>query len=178
MGVVVERSRGKILLAFLGSVGFVVLSLAILTVGSASSLVVGVLGALTFGAFAVGWLLILFRGGPGLVLDDDGFEDHSSGVAVGRVPWTDVTSVDRWGAFGSAFVVVRVRDPAVYLARLSWLARPAAWANWRMVGSPVTLGSVGLRTGFDHLHGLLQDGFERHRLRPRRAFDDDVGGHR
>ena len=178
MPVVVQRSRVKIVLAVLGCVGFVALSLLLLALGSAASRVVGVLGVLTFGAFGVGWLTLLFRGGPGLVVDDEGFDDGSSGVSVGRVEWSDVTTVDTWGVLGSSFVVVRVRHPRAYLARLGWLWRPAAWANWRLVGSPVTVGSVGLRTGFDGLHELLLEGFEQYRLRPRRAFDDGVGGPR
>ena len=149
--VVVERSRVK--------------ALAIIAQGSGLTLIVGALGVLTFAGFGAAWILTLLRAGPGLVVDDTGFDDHSSGVAVGRVPWADVTSMSEWSAFGRSSVVVTVRDPEVYLARLGRLARLAATANRRLVGSPVTVASSGLKTSFASLSTLLREGFEQYHLR-------------
>ena len=62
-------------------------------------------------------------------------------------------------------VVVTVREPTVYLARLGRLARLAGAVNVRWFGSPVTVGSVGLQTTFANLSKLLHEGFERYHLR-------------
>jgi len=161
--VVVERSRAKSALALLGCAGFVYVSLAILTVGSATSFVIGILGVLTFTVFGIGWLTLLLRRGPGLVVDDEGLDDRASLVAVGRVPWSDVTGVGSWGAFGTSFVVVRVREPSEYLRRVTPLLRPAAWLNRSLVGSTVTIPSTGLRIGAGGLLALVHEGFQRHR---------------
>lgn len=69
------------------------------------------------------------------------------------------------GAFGSSHVVVNVRNPEVYLARLGWFARLAAAANRRLVGSPVTIASNGLKTNFENLNMLLHQAFEQYHAR-------------
>ena len=163
MYVVVERSRKKILLSILGSVAFVLVSLAIAAQGSALALVVGTVGVVTFVGFGVLWVALGMRRGPGLIVDDDGFDDGTSALAVGRVPWADVTGVSDWTAFRSSTVVVHVRNPDAYLARLTWIARPAARANLAVVGSPVTMTSSSLDMDSESLSALLHEGFERHR---------------
>jgi hypothetical protein len=166
MHVVVERSRAKGLAALLGCALFIVASLAIIAQGSAITFVVGAVGLLTFTGFGIAWIVLLLRTGPGLVVDDTGFDDRSSlGVAAGRVLWADVTSVSQRSVFTTSHVVVNVRDPEAYLARLGRLGRLAATANRRLVGSPVTVASVGLKTSFASLHRLLSEGFERYHLR-------------
>jgi len=163
--VVVERSRAKALASILGCALFVVASLAIVAQGSVLTLVVGAVGVVTFAGFGIGWIVLVLRTGPGLVVDDTGFSDHSSVVAVGRVLWSDVTSVTERSVRGTSFVVVEVREPYAYLARLGGLARLAATANRRLVGSPVTVASVGLKTSFPSLYMLLREGFEQYHLR-------------
>src|SRR4029453_10621842 len=105
MHVEVERSRAKGLAALLGCALFVVASLAIIAQGSAVTLVVGAVGLLTFAGFGIAWIVLLLRTGPGLVVDDTGFDDRSSlGVAAGRVLWADVTSVSQRSVFTTSHV--------------------------------------------------------------------------
>ncbi len=165
MYVVVKRSRVKGLAAILGCALFVVVSLAMIAEGSALTLVVGTVGVLTFGSFGIAWIVMLLRANPGLVVDDTGFDDRSSAVAVGRVPWGDVTSVSELSIFRTSYVVVEVHEPEVYEARLSRFARLAARANRGLVGSPVSVSSVGLKTSFENLSKLLHEGFEQYHLR-------------
>jgi hypothetical protein len=153
------------LLCAAGAVVFVVASLAMIAQGSAITLLVGVVGVATFSAFGLGWVLLSLRAGPGLVVDETGFDDRSSLVAVGRVVWSDVLSVSQWTAFGSSHVVVTVRNPEMYTARQSWLPRLAGFANSKLVGSPVTVASTGLRTNFDELFALLSETHEKSQLR-------------
>ena len=180
MPVTIERSRGKSVLALLGCVLFVLASLGILAQGTAATFVVGVVGLVTFGGFGLGWVRLALRRGPGLVVDDDGFDDASTLVSVGRVPWSDVLEVSDWSLSGSTSIVVRVRNPDTYLRRLRGPARWAARVNGRMVGSPVTLASTGLRTDSAELHEVLADGLRRYRSRRPRAggtdTDTGVGG--
>ena len=165
MSAVIERSRAKGLASVLGCAVFVWASLAIIAEGSALTLIVGAVGVLTFGWFGIAWVVLLLRTGPGLVVDDRGFDDNSSAVAVGRVLWADVIMVSERSFGWTSFVVVKVREPTVYLARLGRLARLAGAVNRRLVGSPVTVGSVGLKTSFANLSMLLHEGFERYHLR-------------
>jgi hypothetical protein len=163
--VVVERSRTKGVAAVLGCAAFIMASLAIIARGSALTFVVGVVGLVTFTGFGIGWVVLLLRTGPGLVVDDTGFDDRSSTTAVGCVPWVDVRLVSRRRIAGTHLVVVVVRDPEAYSARLSRFAHVVAAANRRLVGSPVVISSVNLKISFDSLSMLLSEGFEQYHLR-------------
>ncbi|MCY4725583.1 hypothetical protein NYO98_04770 [Nocardioides sp. STR2] len=165
MPTVIERSRAKGLASVLGCVVFVLASLAIIAQGSALTLVVGAVGVLTFGWFGIAWVVFLMRTGPGLVVDDMGFDDHSSASAVGRVSWADVLSVSERRISGTSLIIVEVREPGVCVARLGRLARVIAAVNRRTYGSPVVLSSVGLETSFASLSALMHEGVERYRLR-------------
>ena len=165
MSAAIERSRAKGLASVLGCAVFVLASLTIIGEGSALTLIVGAVGVLTFGRFGIAWVVYLLRTGPGLVVDDTGFDDNSSAVAVGRVLWADVIMVSERSFGWTSFVVVKVREPTIYVARLGGLARLASAVNRRLVGSPVTVGSVGLKTSFANLSMLLHEGFERYHLR-------------
>ena len=160
--VAIDRSRGKGVLALLGCVGFVLVCLLLASTGDPVALAIAALGIVTFGTFGVLWAWQLLRPGPGLVLDEGGFDDRSSASAVGRVPWADVTHVTTWGLPGSTNVVVHVRNPDDVVQRLGWLSKLAARANVRLLGTPVVLASTGLRIDTDGLLALLRDGFERH----------------
>jgi len=82
MQAVVARSRAKSLACLLGCALFVAASLAIIAEGSALTLIVGAVGVLTFVGFGIGWIVALLRPGPGLVVDDTGFDD--------REPWLEI----------------------------------------------------------------------------------------
>ena len=159
-----ERSPGKSGLALLGCLGFIAVSLTLMRFGGPFGVAVGVLGTVTFGVFLVLWVRMALRGG-GLVIDDEGLDDHSSATAVGRVPWADVVGVAERADLGSPIVVVTVRNPHAYLTRVGRLGRAAARANLALVGSPVTLTSTGLRTDHARLLRTLEDAFREYQLR-------------
>lgn len=158
----IARSRIKMIGCLLACGIFVVASLAIISVGSALTLIIGALGLLTFTAFGIGWIVLLFRSDPGLVVDNTGFHDASSLSAVGRVAWADVRGMSQLRLSGASFVIVDVRDPEAYVARLRGVSRLAGIVNHRMFGSPITVGSVGLQTDFTGLSELMHEGLRRH----------------
>jgi hypothetical protein len=163
--VTVERSRLKSGAAIVGCVLFVGASVGIFAQGTAISFVIGVGGIVTFTVFGIGLIRLSMRAGPGLVVDEAGFDDRSSLLSVGRVPWDDVRSVAEANVSTTSFVVVEVGDPEIYLARLGPLPRWTARVNGRMVGSPITISSVGLKTRFSKLATLIQQGFAEYRAR-------------
>ena len=176
MRVEFERSRGKNLLALLGCLGLIGVSLLLMRSGGPFGLAVGIIGTVTFGVFLVLWVRMAVRGG-GLVVDDEGLDDRSSATAVGRVPWADVVAVSERTDFGSPIVVVGVRDPESYLARMGRLKRSAARANLGLVGSPVTLASTGLGTDHARLLRTLEESFQQYRLSHPPTTQPGVGGH-
>lgn len=162
MRVVVARSRAKSLACLLGCALFVVASLAIIAQGSALTLIIGAVGVVTFVGFGIGWMVVLLRAGPGLVVDDTGFDDTSSITAVGRVLWADVTTASELRISGTSFVVIGVRDPELYLTRMRGVPRLAAIANNRLFGSPVIIAAVSLKISFASLSTLLAEGLRRY----------------
>ncbi|HVU99476.1 MAG TPA: hypothetical protein VHE34_29850 [Puia sp.] len=42
---------------------------------------------------ALGYVRWIVKTHPGLVIDNNGFTDYSSGLAAGYIPWTDATTV-------------------------------------------------------------------------------------
>ena len=163
MQVVVARSRAKSVAGLLGCVLLITASLAIIAEGSALTLVVGTVGGVIFVGFGIGWIVVLLRAGPGLVVDETGFDDSSSLTPVGRVLWADVTNVSGLSITGTSLVVVGVRDPELYIAGLRGLSRFAAIANNRLCGSPVIIAAVSLKISSADLSTLLTEGLRHYR---------------
>ncbi|WP_353952778.1 STM3941 family protein [Knoellia sp. S7-12] len=161
--VVIERSKVKTALALIGSVLFCVASVVLWRAGNP---VIGLLGLLTFGAFGVFIVRALFQSGPGLVLDDEGFVDDSSAGSVGRVLWADVTQLSTWAHQGANVLVVTVRNPETYVARLGAGRRRYARINMKMMGSPVGIASNPLKVDYDTLFALFTERLEKYRSRP------------
>ncbi len=122
---------------------------------------IGLLSIAFFGATLGYGVRLLVRGGPGLVLDENGFDDRSSGVAVGFVPWSDVRELAVLSISGQTFLAVRVHDPRAYAARGGRLARAAHRANIRMCGTPITISANQLAVSFDDLVRMFEAGLAR-----------------
>ena len=138
MDTVIARSRSKAGWALVGCAAFVAVSVALIASGHPVGVPVGVLGAVTFGAFGVLWAALGLRSGPGLLVDDHGFDDRSSAVAVGRVPWSDVVSVGAVEVAGVPTIVVRVHDPEAYVGRVRLVPlRTSFFAPTSWVSKPV-----------------------------------------
>src|SRR5262249_25512190 len=61
------------------------------------------------------------RGGPVLVISEDGFHDHR--LKIGPIPWTEVADVTAMGIRGQSFVSLHLRHPEVYLQGFSEIAK-------------------------------------------------------
>lgn len=123
---------------------------------------VAVVAAVCFGGCGLYGCVKLSDPSPGLVLDRDGIPDNSSAVAVGRIPWADVTGVRVSAEGGQRFLTIDVAHPGKYLARGGRLSRLANAANARTYGSPVNIAATALAVPFDDLHRLVVEAFERH----------------
>jgi hypothetical protein len=80
-------------------------------------LAVGLLGLVFFGPITLALLVRALRNHPVLILDADGFTDRSTLIAAGRVPWPDVSRIDKRPFMNRVFVAVTLTDPAGYRAR-------------------------------------------------------------
>jgi hypothetical protein len=127
----------------------------------------GAAAGLFFGACAVYAIVKSFDGKPGLVLGPTGIVDHSSAVAAGFIPWSDVTGVEIFRFGSQKMLVIRVADLEKYIARGNPLRRALNRANTGMVGSPIAISSNTLRIPFHELREEVSSRFARHGDRAR-----------
>jgi len=120
---------------------------------------VGVAGVVLFGLFGFYIGQKLLDSAPGLVVGPEGFVDNSSGLAAGLLPWAEVTGVDELALLGQRFVVVRLRDPAAFIARQpNAFKRRMLATNLSSYGSPIFLSANTLQCTHAELKALLAAG--------------------
>lgn len=164
----IPLSRGKQAFVGLACLGFVAVSAWLLTLDAdwivqnqrfGSPLLVrgiGVLGILFFGALAIFNLRKVLDRRPGIVLNEDGLLDNSTGVSVGFVPWSEITGVDTYKTFNQRTLVVRVSDPRKYLGGGNAIIRYLRRSNLKLCGSPVTITPTALKIRYDDLMTEIQ----------------------
>lgn len=170
----IPLSRGKQALVGLACLGFVAVSIWLLTL-DANSIAqhgrfnnpllirsVAILGIVFFGALSVFNLRKFFDRRPGIVLSEAGLQDNSTGVSVGFIPWSDITGVDTYRTFNQRTLVVKVSDPQKYLGGGNALTRYLRKSNLKLCGSPVTITSTVLNIGYDDLMAEIQDYIRRY----------------
>ena len=167
---VVPLRRGRIALIVLLAAGFVVLGLSTWIYpdfGSRRNLLVkkvisGVV-VVFFGAAGLSALWRLLDMRPGLVIDAEGIIDHSSGVSAGRIPWSDIRSLEVTGVQRRGFLTVVVKNPKKYLQRGSFLKRQLVRANAKSFGGPIHISIDALKINSEELFKAVNDSFQKYR---------------
>jgi hypothetical protein len=158
----IPRSRVKGALLTMGALAFVLISAWMMTVEDTHrglpTGVIGLVGIVFFGACLVFGARMLIDSRPGLVVRAEGFEDYSSGIAVGFVPWSDIREISVLSITGQRFIAVRVTNPEEYMKRGSAMQRMAHRGNMKLCGTPITISANTLRISLDELVRLLEQG--------------------
>ncbi|MCC6762674.1 MAG: hypothetical protein IT252_15750 [Chitinophagaceae bacterium] len=103
-------------------------------------IVIGVAGCLFFGLMVLLMLAKCISSKPGLILNEEGLYDNSSGLSVGFVAWYDVKKIKIWHNGSTTFLVVVVNRPSQYIKReKQLLKRIAMRINQRITGSPINI---------------------------------------
>ena len=170
--IVVPLSRTKISLVLLGSAAFVAIALAVwpavglLPRGTLLGLAMHAFLVITivfFGLCGLYAAVKLFDRTPGLVIDEVGIIDNSSGLAVGRIPWSEIEGIHITRVQGQRFLTLQVRDPEKYVKRSSFLRRQITWLNVKYFNGPIHISANGLKMGFDELVKVVGQRFEEYR---------------
>lgn len=166
---IIPLSRGKIVGLTLGSVAFVAVSIWIWTIPVGEGpltpplrKIVSVLGIGFFGICAVYGFAKLFDKKPGLVIDREGIMDNSSGVAAGRILWSEIRGFQEHEIFGQRFLTIQVTDPERFLNQSGYLKTKLNSANLNLTGSPINISSNSLSIGFDELIDTLARALHSH----------------
>lgn len=155
--ITIENSNGKLILALLGCLVFVVGGFFILSVDSGlKGTVVSLLTIFFFGGVG---LFILCGSRPRMVLDSEGFTVPMKNQVVVR--WSEVSGYRVHAFLNSKFLVVILKNPEEVARRMG--GSEIVWrANMEMYGSPLAITSSTLSVNFDELVALFARYFRKY----------------
>lgn len=137
------------------------LSVALMS-GAGVLRIVGAAGVLVFGLCLVHVLIRVIRRMPALVLTEQGFTDHSSGLAVGFVPWEEITGIEVVNPEGRLYVAVTLNRPSPILERQPRWKKILAGLNRHLVVGEVLIPQSILPTGAEELARTMREWATRH----------------
>jgi hypothetical protein len=116
------------------------------------------IGSILLGS--VGTLLFatrMLRKKAAILIDDDGITDHSSPVAAGHVPWSDVHVLTTTTVVNQRFLLLLVKNPERYIQRQkNLIAQKGMHWNFKTYGSPICIAASGLQCTLGELERLIE----------------------
>jgi hypothetical protein len=95
---------------------------------------------------------------PGLIIDETGLIDNSSGVSAGQILWSDVADISVIEIHRQKLIMLQVTNPQDYIDKqTSVFKRKMMQMNYKMYGTPLSITSNGLKISFDELLSTLTD---------------------
>lgn len=161
-------SKSKIVLMLLGALTFVAIGMWFVVSppiiensywgGATKIAVVGYASIIFFGLCAFFFIRKLQDNKPGLIIDDTGLVDNSSGLSAGHILWSDIENVSVIEIYRQKLIMLQVKNPRQYIDRqASLLKRKSMELNNKMYGTPLSITSNGLKTTFDNLLTILTE---------------------
>lgn len=147
---VVYPKRTKLMLLFLGSLGFVVAGIWIWTLGEAGRLagwrviVSAYVGVPFFASAAIYLGSRLIKRSPSLVIDEGGITDAASAVGGGRLTWNEIDYVMPYEFGGQSMLGVMPVDIDELIARQGWIRGRLMKANMGLGTPPVNIPESAL----------------------------------
>ena len=160
---IVPLRKGRLALMCLGALAFVALGLLGYVNadydrrGPLFAKTVAVVCVGFFGLVAVQTGAKLLDTSPGLIVDAEGIVDNSSGIAAGRIPWSDIKRIETSTGEKHRFLTIEVHDPQKYIRRTRWVKRAAVRQNTRVFGSPIHISAETLKIDFDDLRKAVKE---------------------
>jgi hypothetical protein len=166
--IAIPISKKKLIIMLFGSIGFVALGLWYIfnppTIRNpffgnpTVILVIGIASVLFFGLCAVYIVRKLPDNKPGLIIDNIGLTDNSSGVSAGQILWSDIGNISVVAIHRQKLIMIKVKNPQDYINKqTSGIKRKMMQMNFRMYGTPLCISSNALKIKFDELLNILND---------------------
>ena len=93
----------------------------------------------------------------GLIIDENGITDFSSGTSVGLIEWQDIKEVRKANVLTTKFLMLITDNPDKYISRANNSVQKSAMkSNLKLYGSPLSITTNTLQVSFDDLEKLLQ----------------------
>jgi hypothetical protein len=170
----IELSKSKLFMMLIGAIGFVAVGLwfAISPPTITNSYwgnptkiaLVGYASIIFFGLCTVFILRKLSDTKAGLIIDDNGLFDNSSGLSAGQILWADIQEITVIEIHKQKLIMLHVANPQEYIdQQKSVFKRKGMQLNYKMYGTPFSITSNGLKTSFDKLLTMITDRFRKTR---------------
>lgn len=164
----IPLSKKKLTLMLLGALTFVAIGLWFVIApptisnsywGNPTKIAIaGYASVLVFGLCAFVLIRKLPDNKPGLIIDDVGFTDNSSGASAGQILWSDIEDISVIEIHRQKIIMVQVINPQDYIGKqTSGFKRKMMQTNYKMYGTPLSITSNGLKISFDELLATLVD---------------------
>jgi hypothetical protein len=164
----IPLSKQKLVLMLSGSIAFVAIGLwfviappAIENVywgNPAKITIAGYAAILFFGLCSLLLIRKLQDNKPGLIFDDSGLTDNSSGISAGKILWSDIENISVIEIQRQKLVKIQVKNPQEYINKqTSVLKRKLMEMSNNMYGTPFSISANGLNISFDELLKMLTD---------------------
>lgn len=167
----IPLSKTKITLMILGSAFFIIAGVLIFFLGPEKQTyfkafwmkITGVASVLFFGTTGIVGLRKLFDKKAGLILDEEGIVDNSSGVSIGLINWADITDIKTEQVMSTKFILIHLSAPEKYLERANVFKRKMMRANIKMYGTPISISSNALEYDFEELQKTIAAQFKKYK---------------
>ena len=124
--------------------------------------IVGYASIVFFGLCVVIIMRKLADSKPGLIIDETGLIDNSSGISAGLIKWTDVENISVVEIQHQKLLMIEVSNPQDYINRQNSLFKRKGMAlNYKMYGTPISITANGLRIPFQQLLALIVERHEK-----------------
>jgi hypothetical protein len=164
----IPLSKKKLILMFIGSMGFVMAGLWLVIKPPTISnpffgnppiiLLSGLASVMFFGLCAVYIARKLLDNKPGLIIDKIGLTDNSSGISAGQILWSDIENISVLEMHRQKLILLQVINPKDYIDKQSnGFKRKMMQLNFNMYGTPLSINSNSLNIKFDDLLNTLND---------------------
>jgi hypothetical protein len=182
----IALSKSKLFLMLIGSIGFVAIGLWFVisppTVsnsywGNPTKLaLVGYASIIFFGLCGVFILRKIPDTKAGLILDDSGLFDNSSGLSAGQILWKDIQEITVIEIHKQKLIMLHVTNPQEYIDRQkSVFTRKGMQLNYKMYGTPLSITSNGLKISFEKLLTIITDRFRKTRTNAQQGVWQNAG---
>lgn len=155
----IKRNKTRLFFAFLTSMIFVALGFYILDRPfkplPGLENVIGAVSIVFFGTLCVFTFLFLLDNKPAIIVNETGITDYSTAIGVGHIKWEDITHFSIRKVFNQRFIIVHVKNPELYINKVSGTKKWLRKRNNTMYGSPISIPENNVKHGFDDLYNLL-----------------------
>ena len=165
--IIIPLSKRKMTLLLIGSLIFVVLGVLFAIDPSKYAsvrrtptfiFIAGVASILFFSACTFFISRKLLDTKPGLVIDNIGLTNNSSGASAGQIFWRDIKNISVLKIHKQRLIMLEVNNPQEYIDKqTSGFKKKLMRMSMSMYGTPFSITSNALQIKFDELLKILND---------------------